>query len=330
MKGIRHVPRGTAASTSWTTRLCGCDTPRIWGPVTAKPLLPARTMRRKNGSKISVSSNMDSTGSSPGPETESALPSDAEVVSPVSRSYLLPSADARFEGMKVLVAGATGGVGKAVVKQLVDQGIECRALVRDGLKASRELPSTMDGMQIMEGNVYNYRDCARAVEGCNAVICCTGPTDRFDPLQPFKVDFEGNSNLAAAAKAAGVKKFVLVTSIGVDDVLFPLNLLWGVLFWKKQGELAVQRSGLDYTILRPGGLVTESQSGRGEGGLMAGPPDTFGLPPRRRPGSILRSLVAEGCIAALVTPEARCKIVEVIQSKEEPNRPWAEVFASVQ
>jgi uncharacterized protein YbjT (DUF2867 family) len=53
----------------------------------------------------------------------------------------------------------------------------------------------------------------------------------------------------------GVSKFVLVTSIGCDDPLFPLNLFWGVLFWKKQGEVALQRSGLDYTVVRPGGWV---------------------------------------------------------------------------
>ena len=39
---------------------------------------------------------------------------------------------------------------------------------------------------------------------------------------------QGTVNLIAAAKAAGVKKFVLVTSIGTDDPLFPLNLFWGV------------------------------------------------------------------------------------------------------
>lgn len=55
-----------------------------------------------------------------------------------------------------------------------------------------------------------------------------------------------------AAKAKGYKKIVLVTSVGVDEPFFPLNLLWGVLFWKKRAEEAVQRSGIDYTIVRPG------------------------------------------------------------------------------
>ena len=49
-------------------------------------------------------------------------------------------------------------------------------------------------------------------------------------MQSYTVccSLQGTVNLIAAAKAAGVKKFVLVTSIGTDDPLFPLNLFWGV------------------------------------------------------------------------------------------------------
>lgn len=60
------------------------------------------------------------------------------------------------------------------------------------------------------------------------VIVASGANDKADPLGPFNVDYSGNLNLIAAAKAAGVKHFVLVTSIGTDDILNPLNLFWGV------------------------------------------------------------------------------------------------------
>jgi len=42
-------------------------------------------------------------------------------------------------------------------------------------------------------------------------------------------------------------------SIGTEELFNPLNLFWGVLFWKRQAELEIIRSGLDYTIIRPGG-----------------------------------------------------------------------------
>jgi uncharacterized protein YbjT (DUF2867 family) len=260
------------------------------------------------------------------PALDTGLPSDAEVVPLTSRA--LPPADERYSGLKVLVAGATGGVGRAVVRQLIDQGVPVRAMVRDGVRAVNVLPTSPDMLEIIEGDVYKYKDCVRALRGATAVIIATGPTDRLDPLQPYKVDFQGNANLVAASKAEGVEKIVLVTSIGTDDILFPLNALWGVLWWKKQGELAVQRSGLNYTIIRPGGLLNEARNGKGEGGLTVGGADTFGLPPRRGPGSVLRSEVAAGCIAALVTPESNGKIIEVIQEQGAPKRAWTELFAS--
>lgn len=68
---------------------------------------------------------------------------------------------------------------------------------------------------------------------------------------------QGTLNLIAAAKQRGIKRFVLVTSIGADDLLNPLNLFWGVLFWKKRAEEELQRSGLTYTIVRPGGLKSK-------------------------------------------------------------------------
>lgn len=99
---------------------------------------------------------------------------------------------------------------------------------------------------------------------------------------------------------------------------------------KKQGELALQRSGIPYTIIRPGGLLDEPRQGQKLGSVVAAGPDAFGLPPRRRPGSILRSSVAEACVAALVEPAASGKVVELVAERDAPNRPFAELFAGVQ
>ena len=69
--------------------------------------------------------------------------------------------------------------------------------------------------------------------------------------------------------------------------------LWSlqVLFWKKRAEEAIQRSGLDYTIVRPGGLKDEPRGNEMPGRIVMGGPDTFGLPPRKGSGSILRRQV---------------------------------------
>lgn len=106
-----------------------------------------------------------------------------------------------------------------------------------------------------------------------------------------------------ASKAAGVKHMVLVSSIGTDEpIANPANIFWGILFWKKRAEEHLQRSGLPYTIVRPGGLVTDEvdmkdskkrrkgKKSSGKGAVVMGRAGTYGFPPKKS-GAILRSTV---------------------------------------
>lgn len=208
--------------------------------------------------------------------------------------------------------------------------------MRDKSRAADLLPpATAPGgsepeLEIVTGDVYQYASLPPALKGCNAVVVCSGAADKADPLGPFNVDYQGNLNLFAAAKrAGGIKRFVLVTSIGADDVLNPLNLFWGILFWKKRAEEELQRSGLSYTIVRPGGLKSQLRSGERAGGVVMAGPGTYGFPPLRKSGAILRSQVADVCVEALVCPAAADKVVEVIAEKDAPARDLADLFAAV-
>ena len=97
--------------------------------------------------------------------------------------------------------------------------------------------------------------------------------------------------------------------------MFPLNLAWGVLLWKKLGEEELQRSGLRYTIIRPGGL--RSRGAPAPVVVKAG--GSYGLPPRAAPsGSILRSQVAELCVASLTAPAAANAVVEAVTDATAP------------
>ncbi|GFR44074.1 hypothetical protein Agub_g5234 [Astrephomene gubernaculifera] len=179
---------------------------------------------------------------------------------------------------KVLVAGATGGTG--------NNGA-------GGTTHSTAAPTGPLAAEVEEvwGDVTQYGSLPPAMEGCTAVVCCTGARDASDPLGPFNVDYQGTLNLIAAAKQLGVRHFVLVSSIGADDLLNPLNLFWGVLFWKKRAEAELQRSGLPYTIVRPGGLKSKLKQGESAGSIVMAAPGTFGFPPGKKSGSILRSQV---------------------------------------
>lgn len=166
------------------------------------------------------------------------------------------------------------------------------------------------------------------MSGRETVLVCSGTTSRTDVFDPLKVDWQGVENIVAACKQSGVKKIVLISSIGVDDFFFPLNLIGGVLWMKKLGELAVQRSGIDYTIIRPGGL--RSKDDGKVVNVVAGGPNTFGLPPRPKlPGSIKRSTVAEACVEAMRLPEARNKVIEIIEQEQAPYKSWVELFSQV-
>ncbi|KAL0032087.1 hypothetical protein WJX77_004311 [Trebouxia sp. C0004] len=267
------------------------------------------------------------TGSSSRQDTQDdMIPSDAEVV-PVEGVYRTGNRQ-KIKGKTALVAGATGGVGSRVVQCLVNEGVRVRALVRDYTKVNSDLYTK--NVEVIKGDVYQYSTLPAAMKGCDFVVCATGSTDRLNPFGPFNVDYQGTRNLIAAATQAKVKKFVLVTSVGTDDPLFPLNLFFGVLFFKKRAEEELQRSGIDYTIVRPGGLQNSVPDRQREGGIVMAGPDTFGLPPRRSPGSILRRQVAEICVDALSEPAATNKVVEIVADQNEIVRPAAELFASVQ
>lgn len=206
-----------------------------------------------------------------------------------------------------------------------------RALVRDAAAAAAKLPPAGEGLEIVEGDVLRYPSLAAAMADCNAVVVATGARDPTDPLGPLNVELNGNLNLIEAAKRLkACRRFVLVSSIGADDLVNPLNLFWGVLLFKKQAELALARSGLPFTVVRPGGLKSRLRPGEGDAGrVVMAPAGTYGFPPLKKSGSILRSQVADVCVEALVCDAAANKVVEVIAETGVAPPPLPELFAAV-
>jgi len=218
--------------------------------------------------------------------------------------------------MKAFVAGATGQTGRRIVKQLLDRGIEVRAFVRDEVKAREILP---EGVDLVTGDVLQVQTLKDALKGCTVVFCATGAKPSIDPTQPYLVDFEGTKNLVNAAKAEGVEQFVLVTSLCVSKLLHPLNLFLGILVWKKWAEEYLQRSGLTYTIVRPGGLKNDDNDDRI---VMKGMDSLFD-------GSIPREKVAQVCIESCLDVKAKNKILEIVASKDADEKSMTDLFAAV-
>ncbi len=232
----------------------------------------------------------------------------------------------------VLVVGATGRTGKRVVEVLQKKGQKVTAGVRDLGKGEELLGKPNAKLSFLEVDVQSesLATLTDKVAGYSAVVCATGysPTMPPDLTGPYKVDFLGTVKLAEALKAAGVPKLVLVTSLLTDGLaagqvfnknFLILNLFGGVLFAKNAAEKKVMKSGLDWTIVRPGGL-RESPP---EGQIVYGKANTlFG-------GSISRYSVAEVCVAALTSKAASNKVVELVAEPDAPKVSFEQGFASI-
>ncbi|KAH7366483.1 hypothetical protein KP509_18G080600 [Ceratopteris richardii] len=187
-------------------------------------------------------------------------------------------------------------------------------MVRDVYKAQR-LPQ-IRGCEYVKADLYNYEAVRNALGDCNVVICAIGARAfPLDILKTYQVEYEGVINLVSAAKNQGnLKKFILISTIGATYLqLVPL------IFWKKQAELYLQRSGLDYTIVRPGGLRNTAEP---EQVVMQGADSQFF-------GGISRQKVAEVCTSALISADASHKIVEVISLSGTQRRSVVDLFKSV-
>ena len=218
--------------------------------------------------------------------------------------------------MHALVVGATGQTGKHIVSELVKKNIPVRALVRDLEKARNILPSEAE---LVLGDVLDKESITSAISDCNILLCATGATPSFNFTAPYQVDYEGTKNLVDVAKAHNINHFVIVSSLCVSKFFHPLNLFWLVLYWKKQGEQYIQKSGLTYTIVRPGGLKNENNTDN----IFMSSADTL------FEGSIPRQKVSQVCVEALVNDEAKNKIVEIVAKPDAPQLPWNQLFAEV-
>lgn len=166
---------------------------------------------------------------------------------------------------KILVAGATGGVGQLVVAKLLAKNLNVRALTRTRSKAETMFDRQVE---IVEGDIRYPNTLGEATQGIDYIICCTGTTafpslrwdfaNLFQPANsPEAVDGEGVKNLVTAAPQ-DLKRFVFISSAGVKRKgELPYNILnaFGVLDAKLMGEKAIAASGLPYTIIRPARLI---------------------------------------------------------------------------
>ena len=148
--------------------------------------------------------------------------------------------------MKIAITGGTGFIGKHLANDLAGRGHQVVVISRGVYSRGAETPAS-EKIAFVTADVADAAALAKAFSGCDAIAHCAG-TSTEDGRQTFEhVHVEGARSAVAAAKQAGVKKFVLVSYLHVrPDVKSPYHTT------KWQGEQIVKDSGLPYTIIKAG------------------------------------------------------------------------------
>ena len=150
---------------------------------------------------------------------------------------------------KVLIAGATGYLGRYLIKEAKKQGYWVSALARK-VKKLDDLKDSID--EICEAEITKPNTLKGICDGIDAVISSIGITRQKDGLTYMDVDYQANMNLLQEAQTSGVKKFIYVSVLNGES-LRHLKICEA----KERFVEELKASGLDYCIIRPNGFFSD-------------------------------------------------------------------------
>lgn len=165
--------------------------------------------------------------------------------------------------LRIAIVGGHGKVALKLIPILTGRGHTVVPLAR---QQQQLLDLAAMGTQPRELDIENSTeaDFATAFEGCDAVVFAAGggPDGNIDRKRT--VDLEGATKSIAGAKAAGISRLVQVSAIGVDNPPpEDATPVWrAYVEAKRDADVALRESGLDWTIIRPGSLTDGPATGR--------------------------------------------------------------------
>jgi uncharacterized protein YbjT (DUF2867 family) len=163
---------------------------------------------------------------------------------------------------RVAIIGAHGKVAQQLMRVLYDLGDDFVGVVRSDEHAEDVYRLGGEGV-LLDIEASGAEELAAAIEGCEAVVFSAGAGAGSGIERKRTVDYGGSVKAQEAAQRAGIRRFVQVSAWGVDAPLDDADPVWRAYVEAKRDADAVLRdSGLEWTILRPGGLTTEEGTGR--------------------------------------------------------------------
>ncbi|MGC8531547.1 MAG: NAD(P)-dependent oxidoreductase [Acidiphilium sp.] len=178
--------------------------------------------------------------------------------------------------MAVIVFGASGGTGVAVIRALLDAGETVTAFVRDParLALAADRPA---GLSVIVGDVMRAADVAAAIAGHDRVVVSLGNSQNPFALMlgaqrttARDVCEVGTRHIIAGMQAHGCRRVVCVTAFGVGATRTMMPMMFKLFYAvvlrehmadKERQETLLRQSGLDWTIVQPVGLVDQPSTG---------------------------------------------------------------------
>ena len=202
--------------------------------------------------------------------------------------------------MDVVVLGGHGRVARRLLALLAARGDRARGIVRSpdhgaDLRALGAEPLLAD---------VERDDITSLVEGADAVVMVAGAGPGSGPARKRTVDLGGAVKLIHAAKATGVTRYVMISSMGASDPSTGSGAMRPYLEAKGEADAELTASGLDFTIVRPGRLTDDPGTGRIEAAERLD-----------RRGAITRDDTAATLVAVLDTPSTIGLAFEVLEGR---------------
>lgn len=161
--------------------------------------------------------------------------------------------------MEVVIAGGHGKIGLQLGKLLAERGDRVKGLIRNPEQADDLVEGEVEPVLCdLEGEA----DVAAKVRGADAIVFAAGAGPGSGAERKWSLDYGGAAKLVEAAVAEGVRRYVIVSSMGAGDPPAEGGDVFGeYLRAKAKADQTVEASGLDYTIVRPGRLTDEPPTG---------------------------------------------------------------------
>lgn len=224
--------------------------------------------------------------------------------------------DHSVSGRTIAISGASGKTGYRIAEEILASGDHARLILRpDSI-----IPQSLQACDQHRINLMDPEALDRALNGADALVIATGARPSVDLTGPMRVDAWGVQRQVESCERVGLQRVILVSSLCSGRWRHPLNLFGLILVWKRVGERTLERSSLDWTVIRPGGLSEREDGIESEGVVWTGPD-------QQESDSIPRRLVARCCLEALAEPASIRRILEVTSSNQQPKQSLSEVLS---